>query len=130
MDCQFCLDPYGVLVYIVNYINKESRGLSVVLAEVIKECKQRNMKIDDTVKKLGHVFVNKTEISVQESIYMLLGLPLTHCSSQIVTANTYHPNKRTKILKSLKELKDEHLDSTNIYRINKFDIYVNRPDCF
>lgn len=52
MDCLFCLDAYSVVVYIVNYINKQARGLSLSLREVMKECQKNKTDIRNSVKTL------------------------------------------------------------------------------
>ena len=130
MDCQFCLDPYSVVAYIVNYINKENRGLSLNLQQMTKQCEKQKCNIRDTVKKLGNVFANSSEVCVQECIYILLGLPLAHQSTDVYFINTAPPEKRTKVLKNKKELEKELANSQNIYKEDKYEIYANRPQYF
>lgn len=88
MDCQFCLDAYSVIIYIVNYVSKQARGLSLSLNQVMKECKRNSSGIKEAVKALGNVFLKSLELSVQEVIYVLLGLPLTYLSRDVVSIAT------------------------------------------
>ena len=130
MDCQFCIDPYSVVSYIVNYINKENRGLSLNLAAVTRECEQQKKSIRETIKKLGNVFINTSEICVQECVYILLGMALAHQSVDVENINTSVEEKRVKLVKNPEELRDQSDDSTEIYRDTKFDIYMKRPPFF
>ena len=130
MDCQFCLDPYSVIAYIVNYINKENRGLSLNLQAMTRQCEKEKRDIRQTIKKLGNVFLNTSEVCVQECVYILLEMPLAHQSIDVVSVNTAIPSRRTKVLKSKKDLKEESNESTNIFRQSVFDIYIQRPEYF
>ena len=130
MDCQFCLDPYSVVAYIVNYINKENRGLSLNLMQMTKQCERQKCNIRETVKKLGNIFANNSEVCVQECIYILLGLPLAHQSIDVMAINTAIPERRVKILKNKSQLPTNTLDSTDIFRDDHFDNYHNRPIFF
>ena len=127
MDCQMCLNAHTVIEYIVNYINKENRGLSLNLDKVAKECESKHCSTRETIKKLGHVFVNTTEVSVQECIYVLLGLPLTFFSVDVIHVPTFEQEKRTKVVKNKRLLENEPLDSIDIYTEEKFQKYQSRP---
>ena len=130
MDCQMCLNAHSVVEYIINYINKENKGLSLNLQKVAKECESKQCNTRETIKKLGNVFVNTTEVSVQECIYILLGLPLTYFSVDVIHVPTLETEKRTKVLKSKKLLEEQSLDSTDIYKEDKFLKYKSRPSYF
>ena len=130
IDCQFCLDPYSVVSYIVNYINKENRGLSLNLASVTRECEVEKKSIRETIKKLGNVFLNTSEISVQECVYVLLGMHLTHQSVDVILLNSATEEKRVKLVKSSIDLQGVQDDSTEIFQDSQYDTYQKRPDYF
>ena len=130
MDCQMCLNAHSVIEYIVNYINKENRGLSLNLDKVAKECESKQCSTRETIKKLGNVFVNTTEVSVQECIYILLGLPLTYFSVDVIHVPTFEQDKRTKVVKTKRLLENQSPDSTDIYHEDKFQKYQSRPMFF
>lgn len=127
MDCQFCVDAYSVITYILNYINKENRGLSLSLREVVNECEKNNMDIKNSIKALGNVFLKSSEVSIQEACYILLGLPLSFISRDVVSINTKEVQDRTKVLKSVFQLENCSPDDINIYNDDKFDFYRRRP---
>ena len=127
MDCQICLDPYSVINYIVNYINKENRGLSLNLDKVAKECQAKESSTKETIKALGNVFVNTSEVSIQECIYIILGIPLTYFSVDVYHIPTFSEDKRTRVLKTERSLAQEDKKSHNIFTESKFDKYIKRP---
>ena len=130
IDCQFCIDPYSVVVYIINYINKQQRGLSLALREIVKQCHTDNKTIQDTVKAIGQVFVKSSEVCVQEACYMLLGLSLTSLSREVVYIDTRVEEERVKIVKNKPTLENCESDETEIYMGNKYDYYAQRPGEF
>lgn len=127
MDCQFILDPFACSVYIVDYINKADRGMSNLLRAAVEEAKTGNSSIRDSLRAISKVFLNSSEISAQETIYCLAGLPLSQASESDVYINTGHPNERVGILKSLIDLQSLDPSSTDIFKNNLLDHYKNRP---
>ena len=126
MDCQFCLDPYSVVSYIVNYINKDNRGLSLNLATVTRQCESEKKSIRETIKKLGNVFLNTSEISVHECVYVLMGLALTHQSVDVLLVNTSVEERRVKLVKHQSELVSTNDDSSDIFQDSQYDKYAKR----
>lgn len=88
MDMQFILDPYACVGYIVNYINKSERGVSMALKDAMEEIKRGNLDLKQQLKALGKVFLNASEVSAQECAYSLLKLPLSEMSTGHVFINT------------------------------------------
>jgi len=52
---------------------------------------------------------------------------LRNCYPGIVFANTNLPDKRYRICKSEKELSELPPDSTNVFKTNMLDRYIDRP---
>ncbi|XP_046974744.1 uncharacterized protein LOC124541014 [Vanessa cardui] len=127
MDCQFILDPFACSVYIVDYINKTDRGMSNLLRAAVEEAKNGNANIKESLRAISKVFLNSSEISAQEAIYCLAGLPLSRASEADIYINTGHPNERVGILKPMETLKSLNASSTDIFQKNLLDHYINRP---
>lgn len=127
MDCQFCLDPYTVVVYIANYINKQSRGLSLGLSEVMKENRKNQVDLNKSIKALGNVFLNSAELSVQEACYMLLGLPLAYMSRDVMTICTREIHDRARVVKDSSVLNNCNPEDEDIFNDDKFIFYAKRP---
>ncbi|KAG5666323.1 hypothetical protein PVAND_014358 [Polypedilum vanderplanki] len=131
MDIQFVLDPYSGIAYIVDYVNKSSRGLSKLLRECVEETKRGNKSLKETLKSLAHILYNSSEISAQEAAWCRLRLPMCKCSDLVEFINTSHSLKRTHMLKSAKEINRlAQIDPTNtdIFKKGSIEHYANRPN--
>ena len=53
----------------------------------------------EKIKKLASVLDKHREVSIQECIYRILGLPMTKFSTKVKYLNTSHPNKRDGLLR-------------------------------
>ncbi|CAG5040107.1 unnamed protein product [Parnassius apollo] len=127
MDIQFILDPFACAVYIVDYINKADRGMSRLLCEALDEAKKGNKSVKDSLRIVSNVFLNSSEISAQEAIYVLTGLPLSRASEAAMYINTSLPQERVHILKSYLELQSLEPDSSDIFQKDIIDYYSKRP---
>ena len=126
-DIQFCINSYSVVIYIVNYIQKCDRGVSLGLRKVIEECKRDKISLKDQINKIGKVFVKSSEISVQEAIYMLLGLHMTGFSREREVIVTRDKKERTRILKNHTRLSLLDDDSEDIFCDDIYERYRKRP---
>ena len=70
------LEPYGCASYIVGYINKSQRGMSVQLDAAAKEARKGNLDLKKQVRHIGNVFSNCVEVSAQEAVYLDLQIHL------------------------------------------------------
>lgn len=70
MDIQFFLDSYACIGYIVDYINKSNRGLSLMLRTWLTEFKKGDGGISKQLQGLANVFYNGTETSAQEAAWV------------------------------------------------------------
>ena len=66
---------YSCIMYVVSYMSKPEKTLGEVLLSVSKTCEPRGPK--DKMHNIAKTFLSNGEISVQESAYRLLSLPLT-----------------------------------------------------
>lgn len=93
MDRQYILDPYAIIQYVVNYISKSHRGISKLIKDAADVVKRENYPLQQQLRTLVNVFINKTEISAQEIAFHLLSIPLSKCSRQCLYINTSLPNE-------------------------------------
>merc|ERR1712226_1105011 len=106
MDMQFVLDPYACAMYIVSYISKSQRGMSSLMHAACKEARQGNLDIKRQVRHVGNIFSNSVEVSAQEAVYLVLQMPLTRCTRDVVFINTSSPGKRVQLLKTQSSLEN------------------------
>ena len=127
MDIQYVLDPYSCAVYIVTYITKAQRGMSMLLFNATKEVKEGNMDIRNQVRSIGHKFLTHVEVSAQEAVYFVLQLPLKNSPRDVVFINTSPENERVVVLKSLKIIQNLPDDSTEVETTSIVKRYADRP---
>ncbi|XP_060561861.1 uncharacterized protein LOC132721554 [Ruditapes philippinarum] len=129
IDIQFVLDPYACAMYIVSYISKSQRGMSTLLHAAAKEAKNGNLDIKRQVRHIGNVFSNSVEVSAQEAVYLVLQMPLTRSTRDVVFINTSQPNQRIQLLKQKDALEELPESSTDIVADNAIKRYSRRPKC-
>ncbi|WAQ99743.1 PIF1-like protein [Mya arenaria] len=127
-DLQFVLDPWAVCVYIASYIMKSQRGMSLLLQEAAEEARKGNFRLKDKVRLISNKFLNHCEVSTQEAVYLLLQLPLTQSSRNIIFINTSLPEKRVEILKPMSQIQHLPDSSTDVTCSAMIDKYCNRPE--
>ena len=127
IDIQFILDPYACAMYIVSYISKSQRGMSNLLHAAAKEARNGNLDIKRQVRHIGNIFSNSVEVSAQEAVYLILQMPLTQSSRDVVFVNTSTPEKRIQLLKSKEALDELPENSTDIMSDNVIKRYAKRP---
>ena len=98
MDLQFVLDPYACVHYILDYINKSNRGMSRLLKQVVEEQRQGNLTHRQKLYKIASKFINSSEVSAQEAVYILLSMPLSHSSRSSVFVNTGEKERSSEAL--------------------------------
>ena len=128
MDLQFVLDPYACVHYILDYINKSNRGMSRLLKQVIEEQRQGNMTHRQKLYRIASKFINSSEVSAQEAVYILLSMPLSHSSRSSVFINTGEKKDRVRRFKSEIQLKELDRDSNDVLMDGLIEYYTHRPD--
>ena len=112
-DLQICIDHYSCAQYICGYLTKNESGISKLLRAVDEEC--NNLKEIDKLNALASVLDKHREVSIQESIYRLLSLPMAKSSVKVKYLSTIHPHFRDGLLKGkIEELDDEESVFHNI----------------
>jgi hypothetical protein len=97
-DIQLCIDPYSVAQYVIGYLSKNESGMSALLKKVDEEC--TNLSDIEKINKLASILDKHREVSIQECVYRLLGLPMAKFSLRVKYLNTSHPKHRDGLLKS------------------------------
>ena len=112
-DIQFVTDPYACAVYIVAYMSKSQRGMSLLLNNACKEVRQGNTNLRQQVRTIGNKFVNAVEVSAQEAAYLVLQMAITSASCTIVFIPTSRPEDRIFLMKSKASLQKMDPNDTN-----------------
>ena len=122
MDMQIIIDPHAVVQYMCNYITKCEAGGLRLLKAVDEESHHLNQM--EKLNALASALDKSREVSVQEAIYRIQGLPMTKSSVVIKYLSTVHPDFRDGLLKENMEDLDEN---ENIFYNSASDYYMSRP---
>ena len=121
-DIQYCADPYSVAQYCVGYLTKNESGMSILLRKIDQEC--TNLSEIEKINKLSSILDKHREVSIQECIYRILGLPMAKFSVKVKYLNTSHPHYRDGLLRrDLESLKE----SDSVFHPSPHQYYENRP---
>ena len=69
---------------------------------VLKQ-RKANSTIKQQVRDIGRKFKNTVEVSAQEAVYIVLQLPMSKASQQVVFINTSPPSERVNLIKPLSD---------------------------
>ena len=112
MDIQYCLHPYSIAEYVSSYMCKGNRAMSRALRKMqeILE-KNPNITFGGGLRLIANALIKSREISVQEAVFIILGLPLRFASRSVKYVNTNFPENRLLMMKTQEEI--EKLPSTS-----------------
>ncbi|XP_062567926.1 uncharacterized protein LOC134230168 [Saccostrea cucullata] len=127
IDIQYILDPYACAMYIVSYISKSQRGMSDLLSRAAKEAREGNLDIKRQVRHIGNHFLNSVEVGAQEAAYLVLQMPMTKASRDVVFINTSPSDDRVILIKTDAELEKLTPNSTDVECSNIIKRYAKRP---
>ena len=83
----------------------------------------------EQMKSIARAYTTKRECSVQEAVYHVMPeLWLRKCSPGVLFANSNLPEHRYKMCLNEEEIKELPEDSTNIFKKNMIDRYMDRPN--
>ena len=120
-DLQIVIDMFAVAQYICAYLTKNEAGLSKLLKAVNEEFVGTKLQ---KINALGSVIDKKREVSIQEAVYRLLGLPMTKCSVKVKYLSCIHPHFRDGLLRgNLDTLPKEEA----IFHTSPHQYYEHRP---
>ena len=89
-DVSYIGDAYGAAGYVCGYLTKAESGQSALLKKCDEEYSGQPEHVK--IKKLSKVLDKTREISIQESVYRILGLPLCKFSVKVSWITCHFPS--------------------------------------
>ena len=115
MDIQPVFNHYKAVTCMCSYLSKQEDECSQAMKQAVKEA-------------FAHAYSSKRECSVQESVYHIMPeLWIRKIFPGVIYANSNLPEKRIKMILSEKEIAELPDDSTDLYKRNMIDSYIDRP---
>lgn len=127
-DVQFILDPYAAATYCTSYMTKVDKTITVELKSILQKCIGEKTDANLRILKLGNAFLNAQQMSAQLAIYLILSIPLYHCSRSFSFINTSPSHERAFILKPQYQLLKLDKECTEVMCKSIIDKYIDRPD--
>ena len=129
MDIQPVFSECKVVTYMCSYFSKSEDQCSAAMKQAAKEALDNELGHFDTMKNILQAYTSKRECSVQEAVHHVLPeLHLRRVFHSVYFVNTNLPEEHSKILRTEEELKNLPDNSTNIFKRNTLDRYMDRPN--
>ena len=129
MDIQFVENAYSCVMYMTSYVCKAEHELGEIMKEAQQEIAAGNDDLRTQMKKLGSVYFKHREVSVQEAVVRVCGLPLKDSSYDVVNVPTdENPVRMSKPLSQIQNVAKSNRDDDSIWMPNLYDRYTARPD--
>jgi hypothetical protein len=128
IDIQFILDPYAAATYCTSYMTKVDKSITTELKSILQKCIAEKTDANLRILKLGNAFLNAQQMSAQLAIYLILSIPLFHCSHSFAFINTSPLQERAFVLKPQQQLLKLNKEFTDIMCKSIVDKYIDRPN--
>ena len=117
-DIQLSLSPPAMIKYILSYVTKGQKGMSIMIKCACEDATHGSMGLKESVYHMGNVFLNGVETSQEEAAFLLLQLPMIYMTRGTTFINTSPPHKRTFLVKNGRSEKKMDSHSTEIQTNN------------
>ena len=124
-DIQFILDPYVAATYCTSYMTKVDKSMTTELKSILQKCITDKIDANIRILKLGNAFLNAQQLLAQLAIYLILSIPLYHCSRSFAFINTSPLQERAFVLKPQQQLQKLDKESMNVMCKSIIDKYIN-----
>lgn len=128
-DISYITNAYAVAQYICAYITKCEKEVTEAMQAAMEEM-DSNITAKKKMLKLGNSFIGARTVSIQETMYRLLRMPLKRASREVIFIPASYPNLRCRMLKpkdALNKLYQQDENSEDVFCSNVIDRYCQRP---
>ena len=129
IDIQPVFNHYKAVTYMCAYFSKSEDETSEAMKQAAKEAVTTNKSKFEQMKAIAREYATKRECSVQEAVYHIMPeLWLRKTSPRVMFANSNLPENRYKLFRTQEEINELPEDSTDIFKRNMLDRYIDRPN--
>ena len=109
MDIQLTLDPFAVISYIVNYVNKDESGLTKFMKDALTQVSSSDAK--EKLKALKTAYLTHRQIGASEAVYRINpGMKLKDSNITCTFVASGFPENRSAFYRKVHDQEDEKLD--------------------
>ena len=129
IDIQPVINHYKAVAYMCAYFSKSEDESSEAMQQAAKEASKLNLNAFEQMKSISKAYSTKRECSVQEAVYHVMPeLWLRKTFPGVIFANSNLPEHRYRVCRSEAELLEMPDDSTDVFKRNMLDRYIDRPN--
>ena len=111
------------------YLSKSEDESSQAMKQAAAEAYNSGHTVFERMKSVAHAYRTHREMSVQEAVAIVLPeIWLRKTSPAVIFANSNLPEKRYRVCRTQEEVLNMPEDSTNIFKRNMLDRYIDRPN--
>lgn len=128
IDIQPVLDYYKAVSYMCAYLSKTEDESSEAMKKAASQALETGDTLFKQMKSIANAYRNHREMSVQEAVAITMPeIWLRKTFPAVVFANSNTPEKRYRVCRSEEEISNLPPDSTDIFKRNMPDRYMDRP---
>ena len=120
---RYVSDMFVCAQYVTNYLTKSETNMNTLLKNINEEGTKKGMHTTKIIDQLSRALDKNREVSIQETVYRILGLPMCKFSRVVTFISTVHPHKRDGLLRA--NIEDEEDD--RLFHDSIFTYYESRP---
>ena len=129
IDIQPVLDYYKAVSYMCAYLSKAEDESSEAMKNAATEALDIGVSLLDQMKSIANAYRTHREMSVQEAVAIVMPeIWLRKTRPVVMFANSNIPEKRYRICRNEDEIAGMPSDSTDIFKRNMLDRYMDRPN--
>ena len=111
------------------YFSKSEDEMSEAMKQAAMEAVTQNKEKFEQMKSIARAYITKIECYVQEAVYHIIPeLWLRKMCPGVLFANSNLPENRYKMFRTHEDLSELPEDSTDIFKRNMLDRYIDRQD--
>ena len=126
MDIQPVFNQYKAVTYMCKYLSKSEDECSKAMKQAL-EARNSNSDKFQQIFKIAKPYSSNRECSVQEAVYHVMPeLWLRKTFTRVIFANSNFPENQFRICKTEEQLSELPDDSSDIFKHNMLDRYLDR----
>ena len=108
MDIQLAIDPYAVITYIVNYMNKDESGLTQFMRDALTKVPTHDAK--EKLRTLKTAYLTHRQIGTSEAVYRVFkGMKLKDSNITCIFVSSGFPDNRSNLFRKVSDEQDDDL---------------------
>ena len=107
--------------------------MSIIMEQASREASNGDMELKESVRHIGNAFLNAEETSQEEAVCLVLQMPMTRMSCEVIFIPTSHPDEQTYLLKvyeTLKKMEPEFYDIQTLSLLTEYECHSRKYEIY